>query len=301
MPEYIGRFAPSPTGALHFGSLVAAVASFVDAKAHKGKWLVRIEDIDPPRVVPGAADEILHSLAAHHLTHDGTVLFQQDRLENYQSTLNRLIAKGLVYPCTCSRQTLKRLHGIYKGHCLRHPPQKNRPHALRVRTAPTHLSPETGLPLQPHISFNDIFYGLQQQDIDKEVGDFILKRKDGLFAYQLAVVVDDIHQGITHVIRGSDLLSSTARQLFLFGLLGAAAPEYGHIPLVRNDAGQKLSKQNKAQPVNNHTPSTNLFEALRFLRQNPPDYLQHESPENILGWASLNWQRENLACKNHEN
>lgn len=282
---YTGRFAPSPTGPLHFGSLVAALASYLDARAHKGRWLVRIEDIDPPREVPGASRAILESLQRHGLHQDDTVLFQHDRYTAYQSALNRMLDAGYVYACSCSRQMLARGEA-----CECRTKKRGNPHTpFALKLSFEHVS--GGI---REIQFQDIFCGVQKQQPAAE-GDFVLKRKDGLYAYQLAVVVDDIFQGITHVIRGSDLLSSTGRQLLLFHLLGRNAPAYGHIPLVLNEKGQKLSKQNKALPLDNTRASNNLVDALRFLGQNPPAVLEREKTGLILQWGIEHWSREGVS------
>lgn len=284
MSGYIGRFAPSPTGPLHFGSLVAALASYLDARAQQGKWLLRIEDIDPPREQPGATGAILRSLEAHHLQWDGDVLYQHSRHDAYREALQHLEQHGLSYRCTCSRQ--ERQHdAVYNGHCrtLDHPPGTLSAIRLDIQRACTAC--HTG----PLLQFDDLILGQQQQGLLLEAGDFVIHRKDGLFAYQLAVVVDDIHQQITHVIRGADLLDVTARQILLFRLLGAAAPAYGHVPLALNAQGQKLSKQNLAPALDDSLPSHNLFRALQFLKQDPPAGLEQESPPQLLAWAITHW------------
>jgi glutamyl-Q tRNA(Asp) synthetase len=289
---YIGRFAPSPTGNLHFGSLVAALASFLDARAHDGLWLLRIEDIDPPREQPGATSAILKSLEAHHLFWDGDVLYQSQRSEAYRAALQTLETQQLSYRCTCSRQTLPQHDeqhsspsAIYSGHCrhLRHDHQT---------VSATRLNLEKSLrtlDLDPVIHFDDLWQSSQKQNLLSDVGDFVIHRKDGLFAYQLAVVIDDILQNITHVIRGADLLDSTARQILLFRLFSAPVPVFGHVPLVLNSAGQKLSKQNLAAPLDDNTPTKNIFAALQFLQLNPPPELQHENIDTALRWALTHW------------
>lgn len=275
---YIGRFAPSPTGPLHFGSLVSALASFLDARSHSGQWLVRMEDLDPPREQPGAADSILRDLEAHGLTWDGAVLHQSRRHAAYGEALTCLHDTHLVYPCSCTRQRLQLRGGTYDGHCARHPPASKEPTALRVRV-------NAATP----ITFHDLFQGQQQQNLADEVGDFILRRKDGLFAYQLAVVVDDIYQKVTHIIRGSDLLDSTPRQLWLYQCLGAKAPSHGHIPIALNRQGQKLSKQNLAPALEAHSASENLWLALQFLQQSPPATLEGAPIQELLAWAVEHW------------
>lgn len=278
---YRGRFAPSPTGPLHAGSLVAALASWLDARAHHGQWLVRIEDVDTPRTVPGAADTILRQLAACGLHADEPVVTQSTRSTRYQQVLNDLVRRDLAYPCSCSRkaiaETLLRLgharqrHGelVYPGTC-RHglaPGQTatNTPVAWRLRTDacmdnwPTalvdraQLAPELIAPST--IRWHDRSLGWQQQDVVTEVGDFVLKRADGCFTYQLAVVVDDADQGITHVVRGEDLADNTARQIVLQRALGLPTPQYLHTPLVLGANGEKLSKQNGADALEVGTPA----------------------------------------------
>ncbi len=279
---YIGRFAPSPTGPLHFGSLATAVASYLDARHSGGQWLLRMEDIDPPREMAGAADLILNQLEHHGLYWDGSVLFQSKRSEAYHEALKRLDDHGLIYRCHCSRQQLKERGGLHPRRCT-YPGNPNDPHALRLSVAD-----------DSDITFIDIFQGRQHQHIKQEVGDYVLHRKDGLFAYQLAVVVDDAHQGVTHVIRGSDLLDSTARQIYLQHILGLAVPQYGHLPVAVDTEGNKLSKQNLAPPVERITPTLNLWTALNWLGMAPPDTLQQVTPDELLAWAIPRWDRNSV-------
>lgn len=287
---YIGRFAPSPTGPLHFGSLVSALASYLDAKANRGQWLVRMEDLDPPREQPGAADAILQSLEDHGLHWDGTVIYQSQRNNAYQSCLDALLQARFVYPCTCSRQDLTAMGGIYNGHCRNHPidsttnEHKNIALRLKLYDLPDRATSEL-------IQFEDIFQGPQTQNLRTQAGDQILKRRDGFFAYQLAVVVDDIAQGITHIIRGSDLLEVTGRQLFFFGLLDAPLPQFGHVPLAIQANGQKLSKQNHAKAIDSKLASRNLWQGLGFLGQEPPIELAGASIKEVLEWGINNWKR----------
>jgi glutamyl-Q tRNA(Asp) synthetase len=249
LPGYIGRFAPSPTGALHAGSLVAALASWLDARAHRGRWLVRIEDIDGPRCVPGAGHEILRQLSVLGLNADEPVLWQSTRDTAYAQALDGLKANGAAYPCGCTRKDIEAAvghapprHGelVYPGTCrngLHGKPAR----AWRVRC---------GSAEQPLvIGWHDRRLGAQTQDVTHEVGDFVVQRADGLWAYQLAVVVDDAAQGITHIVRGEDLADNTPRQMHLQGLLGLPTPSYLHTPLVRGEDGEKLSKQNGAAPL----------------------------------------------------
>jgi glutamyl-Q tRNA(Asp) synthetase len=291
-PTYIGRFAPSPTGPLHFGSLVSALASYLHARSQQGQWLVRMEDLDPPREQPGAADQILTSLEKHGLSWDGAVLYQSQRHTAYGEALETLRKADLIYPCHCTRQDLQALGGVYDGRCRNQQVTTHKPHALRLKLydlpAPWQALPEI-------VSFTDLFQGQQHQDLRREAGDIIVKRRDGLFAYQLAVVVDDIAQGITHVVRGSDLLEVTGRQWLLFRLLGARPPQFGHIPLALHPNGQKLSKQNHAPPLNSAEAGTNLWRALGFLGQNPPADLYNAPPAEVLSWASAHWQTAQIA------
>lgn len=291
---YIGRFAPSPSGPLHFGSLVSALASYLDARAHGGKWLVRMEDLDPPREQAGAAGGILRCLEGHGLNWDGEILYQSQRTDAYQACLDALIQAGFAYPCGCSRQDLTAMGGIYNGHCRAHPPPPGQTCSLRLKLydLPGHTSPEL-------IEFKDLFQGLQCQNLRTQAGDQILKRRDGFFAYQLAVVVDDIAQGITHIIRGSDLLDVTGRQVFFFDLLGAPIPQFGHVPLAIQANGQKLSKQNHAKAIDSAEASRNLWRALAFLGQNPPSDLAYSSAAECLDWALHHWQRHSIQGLSH--
>ncbi len=275
--SYIGRFAPSPTGALHFGSLVAALASYLDAKANNGLWLVRMEDLDPAREPPEAAAQILQTLENFHLFWDGPVLYQSQRLTVYRAVLEELIRQNLIYPCSCSRQTIKAMGGVYDGRCRVHPPGSRRKCAHRLHVA------------EQEIHFNDLVQGLQQQDLARETGDFVVLRKDGLFAYQLAVVVDDGYQNITHIVRGTDLLDSTARQIYLQQLLNLPQPQYAHIPVASNAQGQKLSKQHFAEPVASEMAAKTLHQALRFLGQNPPMELATAPVQEQLPLAIQHW------------
>ena len=279
---YIGRFAPSPTGPLHFGSLLGALASYLDARAHAGLWLVRIEDIDPPREVDGAADAILDCLRAHGLQWDGEVSYQSERSAAYRAALDGLLAEGRAFYCTCSRTELAQHGGIYAGRCRACRRRPAAPHAVRLRV-------DTGV-----IEFIDRIQGRMAQDLALEVGDFVLLRKEGLPAYQLAVTVDDAAQGVTHVVRGSDLLDSTARQIFLQQSLGFSTPRYAHIPVIANAAGQKLSKQTFAPALDNAAALQNLLAALDFLGQPPPDDTHRRSLATVLTWAIAHWQLERV-------
>ena len=260
---YRGRFAPSPTGPLHFGSLVAAVASWVDARAAGGQWLVRIEDVDEGRTVTGAAEAILATLASFGMCSDGEVVWQSRRKNHYEEALARLREAGLTYACSCSRKEiadsgLRGIEGpIYPGTCRERPAPAGTPTAVRLSVT------------EPPIRFEDRVQGTIQQDVALEIGDFVLRRRDGLHAYQLAVVVDDALQGISDVVRGADLLWSTPRQVALQRLLGYPTPRYLHVPIATNERGEKLSKQTLAAPVNDGDMRT-IAAALRFLGQPVP-------------------------------
>ena len=269
MTGYVGRFAPSPTGLLHAGSLVAALASWLDARAHQGSWLVRIEDVDTPRCIPGAGEQILNQLARCGLVPDGPVLWQSQRGEIYQQALDQLIAQGLAYPCGCSRKDIEaaqtspteRHHAqVYPGTCRAglngKPARAWRLNVQAVRKA-------RGLPAMTR--WTDRRLGEQAEDVEKEVGDFVLRRADGLWAYQLAVVVDDAAQGVTDVVRGEDLADNTARQIMLQQALGLPTPRYMHTPLVLGANGEKLSKQNGAQALDLTDPQAALTKAAHTL------------------------------------
>ena len=274
--RYIGRFAPSPTGPLHAGSLVAALASWLDARAHNGQWLVRIEDIDTPRCVKGADQRILEQLAAFGLVADSKPTWQSQRTHLYENALSHLINKGWVYPCGCSRKEIEDIYvsqgqdiarhsaAIYPGTCrdgLNGKPARAWRLNVQAVMEALHL-PQT-------LQWHDRRMGHQQQDVAREVGDFVLKRADGLWAYQLAVVVDDADQGITHVVRGEDLHDNTARQILLQKALGLPTPIYMHTPLVMGENGEKLSKQNGALALDLQDPLTVLNCAAEVLRLNP--------------------------------
>lgn len=275
---YVGRFAPSPTGPLHQGSLVAAVASYCDARAAGGRWLLRMEDIDPPREMPGAADLILRQLEGYGLEWDGTVQWQHDRHAAYAAAIAQLQQQGDVFWCRCSRSELARHgHAIYPGTC-------------RAYTAPR---PDAAVRLRVPagmVSFTDRVFGPQQEDVAATVGDFVIRRRDGLFAYQLAVVVDDAFQGVTDVVRGADLLDNTARQIVLQRALGLPALRYLHLPLVRHADGSKLAKQTFAEPLPLPAAPARLWQALHFLGQQPPPALRDERPAQQLAWAVTHWQ-----------
>ncbi len=261
---YIGRFAPSPTGPLHAGSLVAALASYLDARSNRGHWLIRIEDIDEARTVAGAAEHIIQTLAALGMRSDGEILWQSTRQERYNAAFNQL--GNAVYACACSRREIADSRvsmasdgaAIYPGTC-RHGLAPGRvPRAWRVRVPDANDS-------QTLIQFHDRWQGLIEENLAANVGDFVLKRADGFWAYQLAVVMDDAEQGVTDIVRGADLLESTTRQIYLQRLLGFSTPRYLHVPAVVNDRGEKLSKQTGAQPIDTSKPINELMEAASHL------------------------------------
>ncbi|WP_421868916.1 tRNA glutamyl-Q(34) synthetase GluQRS [Motiliproteus sp.] len=287
--NYIGRFAPSPTGLLHFGSLLAALASYLDARSRQGRWLVRMEDLDPPREVPGAADQILKTLEAFGFEWDGPVWYQSQRLEHYHQVLQQLIDSGAAYGCDCSRsQILMRNSRIYDGYCRhRQPIESDLPLAIRLC-----VDDET-------IAFTDAIQGPQRQQLATEVGDFVIRRRDGLFAYQLAVVVDDAAQGVNQVVRGYDLLDSTARQIHLQRRLELPTPGYAHIPILVNDQGQKLSKQTYASAIDAANPGPSLFQALLLLGQQPPPSLRQAQAHEILTWGCEHWQLRQIPRQPH--
>ena len=286
-PAYRGRFAPSPTGPLHFGSLVAATGSYLDARICGGEWLLRMEDIDAPRCSAKSADEILRALEAFGFDWDGEVIWQSRRTDAYAAALERLKATGQIFPCACTRKELADSAiatiapdgaMIYPGTCRRGLPAGRAARAWRVAVGAA------------RVTFDDAIQGRIESDLAREAGDFILLRADGVFAYQLAVVVDDAEAGITHVVRGADLLASTSRQIFLQRCLDLPTPAYAHLPVVVNAAGEKLSKQTRAVPVDSLRPGPALFEALEFLGQRPPQELFGATVNDLWLWARTHWQ-----------
>lgn len=289
---YTGRFAPSPTGLLHIGSLLTAVASYADARSNGGKWLVRMEDLDPPREMPGAASHILHTLEAFGFEWDGEVAYQSRRYALYEETLCRLKTARLVYPCHCSRKDWQAaaVHGadgfVYNGRC-RNPQQRpalqGKQPAWRIRV-PDRV-----------IGFSDGIVGGYAQNLARDIGDFVLLRADGFWAYQLAVVADDADQGITHIVRGQDLLVSTPRQIYLQRCLGFATPHYAHLPLLVNKHGQKWSKQTLAPALDENHKEQLLRQVLQYL--NLPPAPEVSRPQALLSWAIEHWQPHKIPIR----
>jgi glutamyl-Q tRNA(Asp) synthetase len=287
-PAYRGRFAPSPSGPLHLGSLFTALASFLEARSQGGEWLVRIDDIDPYRTLPGAADRILSSLESLGLTWDRSVVHQSHRLERYRAGLDALKDYGLVYACDCSRRELadERTNsspGVYPGYC-RH---KRLPHqaanqALRLITD------------EATVRFDDRLLGPVEQALSRDVGDFIVYRRDEVFAYHLATVIDDAEQGITDVVRGRDLLDSTPRQIYLQQRLNLPTPDYAHVPVLLNADGQKMSKRTLAAEAETRYPGRVLSHLLGLLQHPLPTGMEAAATEEILDWAIRHWQLARL-------
>jgi glutamyl-Q tRNA(Asp) synthetase len=286
--RYRGRFAPSPTGPLHFGSLVAAVGSYLDARRNGGKWLLRMEDLDRPREERGAADAILRILEAYGFEWDGPVVRQSHRSDAYAAALAQLERGGLVFPCACTRREVSdstlggTSEAVYPGTCRNGVAPGRTARAVRARVDHT------------VIAFDDRVQGRFEQDLAREVGDFVVKRADGLFAYQLAVVVDDFDQGITDVVRGADLLASTPRQILLQRRLGYPSPRYLHLPVAVNRSGEKLSKQTRAVPLEASEAPLQLWRALLFLGQTPPAALKNMDTSSLWSWARQHWRSESV-------
>lgn len=278
---YVGRFAPSPTGPLHRGSLVSALASWLDARSHGGQWLLRMEDVDVPRCTKAAADTILHQLEALGLHWDGELVWQSPRTDHYRAALGRLIDGGHAFACACTRRDLEHqalaLDGTrrYPGTCRDRDDVP--PRAWRFRVPPG------------EVRFDDAVRGPQSLDVAADIGDFLLWRADGYCAYQLAVVTDDAEQGVTDVVRGADLLASTPRQILLQRALGMPQPCYAHVPLVFAANGEKLSKQTLAEPLDPRNAAADLADALRFLNHPPPDALAGDR-RSLLAWAIAHWR-----------
>jgi len=291
LANYRGRFAPSPTGPLHKGSLVAAVASYLEAKKHNGQWLIRMEDVDETRNVKGAADDILRSLEAFGFEWDEEVIYQTQRKQAYADALQQLKDKNLIYPCTCSRKDLKTLADngqlksspmgyIYPGICINQSFD-----TLTTDNYSTRIKTPASI-----IYFKDSLQGNYYQQLNTDSGDFIIQRRDGLFAYQLAVVVDDAMQNITHVVRGIDLIDSTPRQIYLQQCLNLPPLKYTHIPVILNSQGEKLSKQTGAEGIGSIAKIPLLLDCLDFLGQDPPKELKTENLTTVWEWASAHWK-----------
>jgi glutamyl-Q tRNA(Asp) synthetase len=283
--RYVGRFAPSPTGPLHFGSLLAAVASYGQALISKGRWLIRIEDIDPPREQPGADELIINMLDAFGFEWDGQITYQSTFTPRHEALVARLVSDGLAYPCSCSRRTLADvprgpLGAIYPGTC--------RNGCVSGDTAIRVLVDDAA------IEFEDLLQGHVQQRLQSESGDFIIKRRDGLIAYHMAVAVDDFDQGITEIVRGVDLLDSTPRQIHLQRLLGFTTPSYVHIPVAVGEDGDKLSKLTGAAAITSDDIGASLYLALKSLRQQPPEELARAHSTAIWSWVAENWDLAGL-------
>jgi glutamyl-Q tRNA(Asp) synthetase len=282
---YIGRFAPSPTGPLHLGSLTSALASWVDARAHQGAWLLRIEDIDPQREQPGASDLIIRSLAAHGLYWDDSIVYQSQRSAAYDAALELLRQMNRLYACTCTRKQLRQLaektgDHAYPGTC-RHQKHPHGISALRLQTS------------SERTSFDDANFGQMTENVAETVGDFIVRRRGPFYAYQLAVVVDDAWQGVSHIVRGADLLDNTARQIVLQQALGYPQPEYLHVPLVTSGR-QKLSKQSRAEALDDCKPLENLLQSWRYLGQQAPQKNECDNADQFLAFAVSNWKRNRI-------
>lgn len=291
----IGRFAPSPTGPLHFGTLLAALGSYLMAKKTAGRWLLRIEDLDQPRVVSGSADAMLRLLEEIGFQWDSEVIYQSQRFGRYREVLEMLRQQGYLFSCSCSRREIlaSAPHSedeqgpVYPGTC-RQGPQRNRPEqAVRLRVT------------DEIVTFNDLVFGLQQQNLEQQVGDFVLHRADGVFAYQLAVVVDDIDAGVNQIVRGADLLPSTPRQIYLYRCLAASPPEYLHLPLALGKYQKKLSKRDGSECLLcRENASAMLWRALDFLGQAPPRELFDSSSIELLAWGLENFQVHRIPAEN---
>ncbi len=285
MTIYHGRFAPTPSGPLHFGSMVAAVGSYLDAKSHGGTWALRIDDLDPPRNAPGSADSIFRCLEKFQMVWDGAVVFQSARTDVYQAALDRLRSQGLVYPCACSRKEVGDAGQggtVYPGTCRQGVRPGREAQAWRLRTVDT------------AIEFVDLLQGRMGQNLEREIGDFVLFRADRVFAYHLACAIDDSAQGITHVVRGADLMASTPRQIYLQRLLDLPTPEYLHLPVALDASGEKLSKQTRAGAVQPEQAALILADVLRFLNHRPPDEVCTDGVSALWSWALEMWRRDRL-------
>jgi len=285
LDSYRGRFAPSPTGPLHLGSMLTAVGSYLQAKSHNGKWLVRIEDIDPPREVPGASASILNTLERFGLHWDEEVIYQSQRASYYEEALSHLTHLNLIYPCCCSRKVIQqngakrgKIGYVYPGTCQLKQVSLSEQHSIRLKV------------LNENCSFVDYLQGTVTQSLISEIGDIILKRADDLYAYHLAVVVDDYLQEITEIVRGFDLLENTPIQIYLQQCLGYHKPNYLHLPIVINEHQEKLSKQTGAKSVEQENPESTLVLILQLLNLNPPPRLAEADKHEILKWGIRHWR-----------
>lgn len=288
---YIGRFAPSPTGPLHLGSIYAALGSYLHARAHGGQWLIRIEDLDPPREQAGASEHILQTLKNWGLESDQAVLFQSQRLGAYQDYAQQLLAEAQAYPCSCSRKQVQAMGQTspegwrYNGHCRTKPADTSQQYCLRLDS-------------RGHsVRFEDELQGWQEDNPEQLYGDFVIRRADGFFAYQLAVVVDDAFQNISHIVRGIDLMSSTSRQIRLQQKLQLPQPQYCHLPVLTDQTGQKLSKQNHAEAIASEYQGRQMLWLLAALGLSPPASLASAPADSALQWAVEHWQTQKLASR----
>ncbi len=272
-----GRFAPTPSGPLHFGSLIAALGSYLHSKSRGGQWFVRIDDLDTDRTIPGIGSDILRTLETFGLHWDGEVLYQSSRIAAYNEAIEQLSAKDLIYFCSCSRKEVG--HNPYPGTCRKGPSNDERNPSVRLLTN------------NKPVEFHDLKQGIFRQNIEAEIGDFVIKRADGYIAYHLATVVDDEWQQITEVVRGADLLDSTPRQIYLQRLLGFQQPDFLHLPVATDENGQKLNKSNGALSLDQtpFRPSQLICQALHFLGQNPPENLQQKNVEHCIKWGLEHW------------
>ncbi|MCG7645766.1 tRNA glutamyl-Q(34) synthetase GluQRS [Alteromonas sp. Cnat3-28] len=284
--HYVGRFAPSPSGQLHFGSLVTAVASYLDAKSHNGKWLLRMEDIDEPRCIEGVDKDILSTLEAHGLYWDGDVIYQSQQHARYQAVLDDLLTQQKAYFCTCTRKQIKAMGGVYNGHCRTEPVHST------TQDCAVRLKVDTQLE-----AFDDVLMGKvmpSNSSTDLIAEDVVLKRRDGLFSYNLVVILDDVFQQVNHVIRGCDLIDVTPLQRAVYHTLGYSTPEYGHVPVAAVAPGRKLSKQNCAAPVKNETALDNLVRVMHFLGFSFPNASEFGDIDSALKTAISMWNRKKV-------
>jgi len=288
--RYKGRFAPSPTGELHFGSLLAAISSYLEARKHDGDWIIRMEDLDQPRTVAGSADSILKTLDTLGFEWDGEVVFQSQRSALYEDYLQQLISEHLIYHCDCSRNKLKENKNfpVYDGFCRNKNSKISPPYALRCKTPNT------------NISFSDQIQGNYSVDLNQQCGDFIVRRRDQLFAYHLAVVCDDAEQAVTDIVRGADLLASTPVQIYLQQQLQLREPVYSHIPVAMHQQGRKLSKSHQDLAITINTPAAIMTQALNFLGQSPPVALAQTNTDEFWRWAINNWNLNKIPTSNEK-